>query len=258
MDYFREKVLIVEQSKIANDIYQIWFESSNIAKEAKPGQFINVYCKDSARLLPRPFGISQVNQEKNLICFIYKVVGEGTKEFTSYVAGDFMDVMGPLGNGYTIKEKKAILVGGGTGIPIMAFLAKRIKDTTNQIPTIVIGYRDELFLVEELKQFGELFISTEDGSFGTQGNVIDAIKNNQVSGDIIYACGPHPMLKALKQYASENCMEAQISLEEKMACGIGACLACTCKSKEIDEYTKVHNKRICKEGPVFDVNEVEL
>ena len=125
--------------------------------------------------------------------------------------------------------------------------------------TIVVGYRDaQTFLSDELSSYGDVVIATEDGSVGTKGNVLDAIRENQVTGDVIYACGPTPMLRALKTYAAEKHIECQISLEEKMACGIGACLACVCKSKEKDSHTNVHNKRICKDGPVFYAEEVDL
>lgn len=111
---------------------------------------------------------------------------------------------------------------------------------------------------DEFEPYGDVFVSTEDGSAGTKGNVIDAIKEQGVEGSVIYACGPTPMLKGIQAYALENGIEAQISLEERMACGIGACLACVCQSKEVDEHSKVHNKRVCKDGPVFDAREVEL
>ena len=124
---------------------------------------------------------------------------------------------------------------------------------------IVVGYRDvNTFLKEQFEANGALYISTEDGSVGTKGNVMNAIAENGLTADIIYACGPTPMLRAIKKYAEENGIECYISLEEKMACGIGACLACTCKSKEKDHHTNVNNKRICKEGPVFNAKEVEL
>jgi dihydroorotate dehydrogenase electron transfer subunit len=102
----------------------------------------------------------------------------------------------------------------------------------------------------------DVAIASEDGKTGTKGNVLDAIREQNITGDIIYACGPTPMLKAIKAYAEEHGLEAQISLEERMACGIGACLACVCKSQEVDHHTYVHNKRICKDGPVFDAKEV--
>ena len=124
---------------------------------------------------------------------------------------------------------------------------------------MILGYRDEqLFLKDAFEPYADVYVATEDGSVGTKGNVIDAIHANELDAQIIYACGPTPMLRALKQYAKDNTMECYISLEEKMACGIGACLACVCKSKDIDEHTHVHNKRICKDGPVFAAEEVEL
>ena len=153
---------------------------------------------------------------------------------------------------FDMKDDKAIIVGGGIGIPLMLELAKQLECEK----TVVLGYRDELFLKEEFEQVADVKVATEDGSCGTQGTVIDAIKACNVEGAVIYACGPMPMLKALAEYAQEHQMEAQISLEERMACGIGACLGCICKSKEKDHHTNVNNKRICKDGPVFDAKEV--
>ena len=140
------------------------------------------------------------------------------------------------------------------GIPPMLELAKQL----NCKKQIVLGYKDELFLNEEFEKYGTVTIATEDGSCGTKGNVLDAVKAHNIKGDVIYACGPMPMLRAIKAYALENNIECYISLEEKMACGIGACLACVCKSKDIDDHSKVHNKRVCKEGPVFNAKEVEI
>ena len=135
-------------------------------------------------------------------------------------------------------------------------LAKQIGCEKKQI---IVGYRnDETLLKTEFEQNGEVYISTEDGSAGTKGNVMDAIRENGLEADIIYACGPTPMLRAIKNYAEENGIECYISLEERMACGIGACLACVCKTKEKDHHSNVHNKRICKDGPVFLSTEVEI
>ena len=137
-------------------------------------------------------------------------------------------------------------------MPPILELAKQIGCEKKQI---IVGYRnDETFLKTEFEQNGEVYISTEDGSAGTKGNVMDAIRENGLEADIIYACGPTPMLRAIKNYAEENGIECYISLEERMACGIGACLACVCKTKEKDHHSNVHNKRICKDGPVFLFN----
>lgn len=125
--------------------------------------------------------------------------------------------------------------------------------------TVIAGYRNsEIFLKEELSENSSLVVATEDGSVGTKGNVMDAIRENALEAEVIFACGPTPMLRAIKNYAEENNILCYISMEEKMACGIGACLACVCKSKEKDSHSHVHNKRICKDGPVFLSTEVEL
>ena len=145
-------------------------------------------------------------------------------------------------------------MGGGIGVPPMLETMKQLDAKK----IAVLGYRDELFLNEEFEKNGEVYIATEDGSAGTKGNVMDAIRENELDAEVIYACGPTPMLRALKQYASENHMECWISMEERMACGIGACLACVCQSKEKDAHSNVKNKRICKEGPVFRAEEVEF
>ena len=147
------------------------------------------------------------------------------------------------------------MIGGGIGVPPMLQTAKEIEGEA----IIVSGYRNQdLFLKEELESAGTLFIATEDGSVGTKGNVVDAIRENQIEADMMFACGPKPMLRALKNYALEKGIPCWISMEERMACGIGACLACVCKSKNIDSHSQVHNKRVCKDGPVFLSTEVEL
>ena len=152
---------------------------------------------------------------------------------------------------------KAILFGGGIGVPPMLELARRLDCHRN----VVVGYRNsQTFLKEDFEAVADtdVYIATEDGSVGAKGNVLDAVKQEKVEADVIFACGPTPMLRAIKAYALENDIPCYVSLEEKMACGIGACLACVCKSTEIDDHSQVKNKRVCKEGPVFNVKEVEL
>lgn len=247
-------VSVNSQKKLSEGVYSLWLSVGTMADEAKPGQFISIYSHDSSRILPRPISICEVDTEFRSLRLVYRVVGAGTKEFSKLKAGQKVKIMGPLGNGFDMKQKKAILIGGGIGIPPMLELAKRLDCEK----TIVLGYKDALFLNEELAAYGDVVIATEDGSCGTKGTVMDAIRENHVTGDVIYSCGPTPMLKAVKAYAEEKQLECQLSLEERMACGIGACLACVCKSKEKDGHTNVHNKRICKDGPVFYAQEVEL
>jgi orotidine 5'-phosphate decarboxylase subfamily 2 len=252
---FKEQAVIISQEEIAPAIYSLWIKTDKIAQYAKAGQFISIYCEDGSRLLPRPISICEIDKEDCALHLVYRIAGAGTEEFSQKQTGDHLSVMGPLGNGFPLKSKKAFLIGGGIGIPPMLELAKQL----NCEKQIILGYRNsDMFLLDEFKKQGEVYIATEDGSVGSKGNVLDAIRENELDAEVIYACGPTPMLRALKQYASKNHMECWISMEEKMACGIGACLACVCKSKEVDGHTNVHNKRVCKEGPVFLAEEVEL
>ncbi len=251
---FKEQAVIIRQEEISYGIYSMWLKTERIAENAKPGQFISLYCHDGSRMLPRPISICEIDKKDHALRIVYRVAGKGTAEFSGMSTGDRIDIVGPLGNGFPLKEKKAFLIGGGIGIPPMVELAKQLKCEKQ----MVLGYRDTLFLQEEFKGLGSMYVATEDGSYGTEGNVLDAIRENGLDAEIIYACGPTPMLKAIKEYAMASGIECWLSLEEKMACGIGACLACVCKSKEKDSHTHVNNKRICKEGPVFRAEEVEL
>lgn len=258
---FQETVTVVSQKQIGTGIYDLTIQTKEIAAAAKAGQFVSVYSNDASKLLPRPISLCGIDRKAGTLRLVYRVTGEhtGTEEFSKLQAGDTMKIMGPLGNGFTVeKGKKAFLIGGGIGVPPMLQLAKEMKDAGENFQ-IVMGYRDAgTFLLDEFKEQGESFVASEDGSVGTKGNVLDAIRENHLDADVIYACGPTPMLRALKAYAEEQNMTCYVSMEERMACGIGACLACVCNSTEKDAHSNVKNKRICKEGPVFNAKEVEL
>ena len=258
---FQETVTVVSQKQIGTGIYDLTIQTKEIAAAAKSGQFVSVYSNDASKLLPRPISLCGIDRKAGTLRLVYRVTGEhtGTEEFSRLQAGDTMKIMGPLGNGFTVeKGRKAFLIGGGIGVPPMLQLAKEMKDAGENFQ-IVMGYRDAgTFLLDEFKEQGESFVATEDGSVGTKGNVLDAIRENHLDADVIYACGPTPMLRALKAYAEEQNMTCYVSMEERMACGIGACLACVCNSTEKDAHSNVKNKRICKEGPVFNAKEVEL
>lgn len=254
MSKIKQKATVISQEALIPGVFSMWIDTKEIAGEAKPGQFISVYTKDASKLLPRPISICEIDKSAGRLRIVYRVAGAGTDEFSRYKAGDSVEIMGPLGNGFPVRNKKAFLIGGGIGIPPMLELSKML-DCEKQI---ILGYRDKLFMNEEFEANGSVYIATEDGSTGSHGNVLDAIRENALNAEVIYACGPTPMLKAVKSYAEEHNIECYISLEEKMACGIGACLACVCKSKEVDEHSKVNNKRICNDGPVFLAQEVEL
>ena len=254
----KERAVIVSQKCIGTDIYDMVLSFPRGAKEAKPGQFIAMYCEDGTKLLPRPISICGIDAENGTLRVVYRIAGEGTRLFSKMKEGDSLEVLGPLGNGFTMKEEKAIIVGGGIGIPPMLELAKQLTAGYQPECQLVMGYRSETFLTKEMEANGTLYIATEDGSTGTKGNVMDAVAADSLEADVIYACGPTPMLRAIKQYAQEKGIECYISMEERMACGIGACLGCVCQSKEVDDHSHVHNKRVCKDGPVFLATEVEL
>lgn len=256
----KETVKILSQECLADGIFSMWIETK-AAAFSKPGQFISMYTNDAGKLLPRPISICEIDSKNKKIRVVYRVTGQntGTEQFSRMKAGDGLRIIGPLGNGFPLERaegKRAFLIGGGIGVPPILELSKQVRCADRQI---VIGYRDShTFLREEFEKNGSLYISTEDGSVGTKGNVMDAIRENALTADIIYACGPTPMLRAIKHFAEENCIECYLSLEERMACGIGACLGCVCQSKEKDSHSNVNNKRICKDGPVFLSTEVEI
>lgn len=252
---YKEEAVIIRQEEIATDIYSMWLHIDKIPQQACAGQFLGVYSRDGSRLLPRPISICEIDKEDQAVRIVYRIAGKGTKEFSYMRTGMPLNVIGPLGTGFPLKKKKAFLIGGGIGIPPILQLAKDL-DCEKQI---ILGYQNkEIFLSPQFRQYGAVYIATQDGSIGIKGTVLDAIFAHQLSAEVIYACGPLPMLKALKTYAAKEGIECWISLEERMACGVGACLGCVCKSVQKDAHTKVKNKRICTEGPVFLAEEVDI
>ena len=256
---------VLGQELLSEGIYDLWLQVP-FAKDVMPGQFVGVYPVNKATLLPRPISICEVDPENDAIRLVYRVVGSGTAEFALYQPGDYMLVLGPLGNGFPLDEaagKNAVVIGGGIGIPPLLETVKRLSRLQeSEAPahiSAVMGYRNEdTFLGDEFSNFAKVFVATEDGSLGTRGNVIDALKNEEIPCDVIFACGPMPMLRGIKAYARENGIKAYLSLEEKMACGVGACLGCICKTKDIDPHSHVKNARICTDGPVFDADDLDM
>lgn len=258
---------VTEIKPLQEGIFSMWLEVPEIARQAVAGQFISVYCNDKDRLLPRPISLCEIDRERGRLRLVYRIAGAGTEEFSKLRAGEEVKVLGPLGNGFpleggdgkdgAVSEKKSpVVIGGGIGIPPLLQLSKELKGEV----TVVVGYRNaDTFLLEELEQAADrVVVATEDGSVGTKGNVIDAIRQQKIQGDVIYSCGPTPMLRGVKAWGLETNTPAWLSMEEKMACGIGACLACVCQSETVDDHSKVKNKRVCKDGPVFLSTEIEL
>lgn len=255
---------VICTKELQRDIFSLWLRAPEIAGQAMPGQFVSLYCQDSDRLLPRPISLCEIDREDGILRLVYRVVGTGTAEFSHLETGDKIRILGPLGNGFPLrtedcqednKERRSIVVGGGIGIPPLLQLSKELE---NEV-TVVVGYRNkDTFLLDEFQEVADrVYVATEDGSLGTKGNVVDAIRENDIRGDILYCCGPLPMLRGLKDWGLENETPVWVSMEERMACGIGACLACVCGSAKEDSHTKVHNKRVCKDGPVFLSTEIQ-
>ncbi len=261
----KETARVLSQELLAEGIYSLLLKVS-FADEVKAGQFVSLFSKDQSHLLPRPISICEADAKEGTLRIVYRVVGYGTEEFSKLREGDTVEVMGPNGNGFPIREmkgKRVLLVGGGIGIPPMVASAKALLQTKEDEKcasfAFAVGYRsDDTYLLEEIKELAPVYISTDDGSLGTHGTVLDAIRENNVQADVIFACGPKPMLRGLKEYAKEQGITCYVSMEEKMACGVGVCLGCITKTTEVDEHSKVHNARICKDGPVFLAEEVDL
>lgn len=265
MDKIKYSATVLKNEELQPEIFSLLLEVGEIAEYAVPGQFIDLYSKEKSRMLPRPISICDVDKAAKTMKIVFRIAGEGTREFSKLAEGEKVDVVGPLGKGYDLPsaedENDHILLGGGIGIPPMLYLAKTMSEVgipKSNIKT-VLGFRDDnTFLVPEFEKYSEVYITSDNGAAGVKGNVIDGIKEYGITGNNIYACGPTPMLRGIKSYAMENGIKAQISLEERMACGIGACLACVVKTEEVDDHSKVKNKRICKDGPVFYAEEVNL
>lgn len=256
------KTKVLSQTELADDIYDMWIDS-DLAVSARAGQFICVYPHNESTLLPRPISICEADRERKRLRIVYRIAGKGTRELSAYRTGRNIRILGNLGNGFPLEAadgRRILLIGGGIGIPPMLQLAGDLKERgrTKEI-SIAAGYRNnQLFLKEDMEKYAKVYIATEDGSEGTRGNVLDIIEEQNIQAEVIMACGPMPMLRAIKGYAQEKGIKAYISLEERMACGVGACLGCVCRTREKDAHSHVNNARICTEGPVFDAEEVEI
>ncbi|MBO5999942.1 MAG: dihydroorotate dehydrogenase electron transfer subunit [Lachnospiraceae bacterium] len=256
---------IVKKEKLSEDIYRLKLLYGADAKigDVIPGQFVGVYSPQKDKLLPRPVSICDFEKDERLITLVFRTAGCGTKEIAACGEGDELKVLGILGNGYDIdrlRGKKTALLGGGIGIPPMLYLAKQLSGISDV--TCYMGYRDSrTFLLDEFRAAAETVAATEDGSVGVKGNVLDALASDaekNVLPEAICACGPLPMLRAVQRFAAERDILCFLSLEERMACGVGACLGCVCRTSTEDEHFGVSLARVCTDGPVFEQSRVVL
>jgi len=255
-----EPCLILKNRKIAPDIFELAIHAPRIASSCTAGQFVMVYLDKREILLPRPISVCRCERED--IYLVYKVMGDGTKHISTLTPGTFLRITGPLGKGFTIKRrlKKVALIGGGIGVPPMVMLYKTLKDVQADI---YLGFKEESILTEHFEGAAGLYIATETGQEGMQGNVLDLLNYKSQHYDEMYACGPKPMLAAISQYVKNKAIPLQISLEERMACGIGTCMGCVISGTHGRAASEVNGQppdymKICCEGPVFYSDKVVL
>lgn len=235
---------IVSNRNLAKDVYEMVLEGDTHLITA-PGQFVNI--KIDGLYLRRPMSVCDYND--HMLKIIYKVVGEGTKVLKTMEPGQSLDVLLGLGNGFILPDiKKALLIGGGVGVPPMYNLAKQLQAKGIEVVS-VLGFnsKEDVFYEEEMKAFGDVYVATMDGSYGFKGNVVELITSKGITYDTYFSCGPEKMLEALVRMDNKH---GYLSFEARMGCGFGACMGCSCKTK-----TKPY-KRICVEGPVLEASEV--
>ena len=255
MKYTQGKYRIIKKSAIARETYSFIIECPEVAETAQPGQFVHI--RADGFTLRRPISICGIDKDKGTLRIVFEIRGEGTSAISRLNEGSLIDMLAPLGHGFTVYPdfNKVILIGGGIGTPPMLPLA----EIYGKKATVITGFRsaNAVILQEDFKKTGaETILCTDDGSLGIHGFVTEPFEALVNMGDVdaVYACGPMPMLKSVAALCKERCVDfCEISLEERMACGIGACLGCACRTRRNDEEYFAH---VCKDGPVFNAEEV--
>ncbi|EFX40744.1 dihydroorotate dehydrogenase electron transfer subunit [Streptococcus peroris] len=252
-----ETMKVVAQEEIAPAIYKLVLEGEMV-EAMRAGQFLHLRVPDDAHLLRRPISISSIDKSKKQCHLIYRIEGSGTAIFSTLKAGDSLDVMGPQGNGFDLSDldqcSRVLLVGGGIGVPPLLEVAKQLNERSVEVTT-VLGFatKDAVILEAELSKYSQVFVTTDDGSYGIRGNVSVVINELDSEFDAIYSCGAPGMMKYINQTFYEH-PRAYLSLESRMACGMGACYACVLKVPDSETVSQ----RVCEDGPVFKTGTVVL
>lgn len=256
-----DQLEMVLQKEIAPGIFEMMLQGESVTAMTEPGQFVHIKVGEGiSPLLRRPISICDVDPTEKRLTIIYRVEGKGTLQLSQKKHGDTVDVLGPLGRGFPVnklqKGETALLVGGGVGIPPLYYLGKRLTEKGVHIKTI-LGFRtaEDIFLEKAFRELGDMTVTTEDGSKGVKGFVTDAMKDMAGEYDTYYTCGPVPMLNVVQTQAVTD---GFISLEERMGCGVGACLACVCQVSEDHVNDGRRYRKVCSDGPVFKAGEVVL
>ena len=240
---------LIKSEEIAKGIFDFVIECPQLAQKAEAGQFAHIAVL--GKTLRRPISICDATDQTLRI--VFQIKGEGTQILSETKVGENIDILAPLGHGFTIpKGKKIAFVGGGIGVPPMLYSAKQAD---NAIAILGFRNKDAVILEEDFKSVcSKVYVATDDGSYGIHGFTTDILKNVIDEVDMVCSCGPMPMLKALAAICKEHNTPCQVSLEERMGCGIGACLVCACKT--LDKDGNVEHSHVCKKGPVYNAEEV--
>ena len=247
---------VVRNEQLGDGLYRLVLDAPQIAAAAQCGQFVHIACGEG-NLLRRPISICNVEGDK--MTLVFQVKGAGTKWLAGRRAGDLLDVLGTLGHGFRMQELGArpIFVGGGIGVPPLLITMRAAREMGAQ-PAAILGFRSRpaVILEDAFRKVGETYVCTDDGSYGQHGFVTDVLKTQIAGATAVCACGPKPMLRAVAQIAEAQGVPCQVSMEERMGCGIGACLVCACELKLKEGQEGVRYGHVCKDGPVFDSKEV--
>ncbi|HFU4123334.1 TPA: dihydroorotate dehydrogenase electron transfer subunit [Streptococcus suis] len=254
----KEDLVIVEQQEIAKGIFSLILEG-DMVKSMSCGQFVHIRVPDQSMVLRRPLSISQIDTAARQCRLIYRVEGRGTDYFSKMTVGQTLDVLGPLGKGFPTdfleKGRAVLLVGGGIGVPPLVQVAKEAAQKGCRVLSVIgFAHKDAVILEEELSAYGDVLVTTDDGSYGQEGTVAKVIDNLKEDFQAIYSCGAAGMLVYLDKTFQDH-PHAYLSLEGRMACGTGACYACVVKPKQGKNH---ENVRVCKEGPVFETGSLSL
>lgn len=252
----QELCRVVSNVEVGSGLFALTMEAPVLCAQAQPGQFVHITCGER-NLLRRPISICNVAQENMTI--VFQVKGDGTAWLSKRRTGDTLDVLGTLGHGFRMEElgDHPVFIGGGIGVPPMLMTMRKAKENGAE-PEAILGFRNKnaVILEDDFRALGETHVCTDDGSYGLPGFVTDVLKLHMQTATSVCACGPKPMLKAIAQIAEEQGIPCQVSMEERMGCGIGACLVCACELKLREGEQGVRYGHVCKDGPVFDSKEV--
>lgn len=254
----QEVMTIISQKMLAPRIYELVLAGDLVKEMEQPGQFLHIRVPRKDLLLRRPISIHKIDHTTENCSIIYRIEGEGTKAFSELEAGDKLDVMGPLGNGFDLSDLNAgdtaYLVGGGIGVPPLYELGRQLKAKgMNVVSFLGFGSQELMYKTAEFSEISDLRIATDDGTYGVQGNVGNLLMADSGKPDAVFACGNNGLLKTTEQLFSDL-KNVQLSLEARMACGMGACYACVCHVA--DDETGQKSVKVCDDGPVFKAGEV--